>query len=86
MTVGEVATAQLGQVDAPDFKGAVFVLNSNNDGIFCEDGEVQSLTGVPGDCSKDYSSGVQTLYPASRAFGFHNTLNTGHCLNNHLIA
>lgn len=86
VTLGEVATGTLGQIPAPHFKGAVFVLNGNEDGIFCEDGPVQALATVPGNCSKGYSSGVASHYPAASKFGYYNTANTGHCLNIHLTA
>ncbi|KAJ2970620.1 hypothetical protein NQ176_g8103 [Zarea fungicola] len=86
VTIGEVLTAQLGQLQSPDFQGPVFVLNGNEDGIFCEDGPIQALEGAPGNCSKNYSSNVMHAYPSAGKFGFYNTPNTGHCLHNHRTA
>jgi pimeloyl-ACP methyl ester carboxylesterase len=86
VTVSEVLTALLGQSPVPEYGGDVFVLNGNEDGIFCEDGPVQALAGVRGDCGKGYSSGAKDAYPKARRFGWYNTAETGHLLNNHRTA
>lgn len=86
LTVAEVYTATFGQVNAPNYTGSVFVLNGNEDGVFCEDGPLQAILGVAGDCSKGFSAGVRDGYPNAKAFEFYNTANTGHCLNTHRTA
>ncbi|KAF2209971.1 hypothetical protein CERZMDRAFT_46247 [Cercospora zeae-maydis SCOH1-5] len=83
--LSEIATVPLGQLPAPAYKGSVFVLNGNEDGIFCV-GLLDTLLGVPGDCSKGFVSRVQNGYPAAKAFGSHITANTGHAVNRHRTA
>ncbi|KAF2217412.1 hypothetical protein CERZMDRAFT_92064 [Cercospora zeae-maydis SCOH1-5] len=86
LTIAEVYTATFGQMSAPGYTGSVFVLNGNEDGVLCEDGPLQAIAGVTGDCSKGFSSGVRDGYPNAKAFGFYNTPNTGHCLHTHRTA
>lgn len=83
VTLGEAITGALGQFPAPSFKGAVFVLNGNEDAIFCQDSIEHGLAGFAGNCSNGFSSSVGLSYPAARKFDFYNTANTGHCLNTH---
>lgn len=79
-TLGEIATLQLGQLYAPDYKSPLYVLNGLEDLIFCKD-----APDTAANCTT-YTPGVRQLYPNVRTFGFYNTANTGHCLNVHHTA
>ncbi|GIZ49301.1 hypothetical protein CKM354_001233300 [Cercospora kikuchii] len=83
--LSEIATVPLGQLPAPEYQGSVFVLNGNQDAIFCV-GLLDTLLGVPGDCSNGYAERVKDGYPKAKAFGSHITANTGHAMNNHRTA
>ncbi|KAM3414621.1 hypothetical protein BST61_g9780 [Cercospora zeina] len=78
--LSEIATVPLGQLSSPDYKGSIFVLNGDEDRIFCA-GLLDTLLGVAGDCSNGFVSRVQNGYPAAKAFGSYITANTGHALN-----
>lgn len=81
--VSEFATISLGQLSAPEYKGAVFVLNGNEDAIFCSGSPADVVLEAAGSCADGFSSGVGAAYPAARAFAFHNVPDTGHSLNLH---
>ena len=84
VTLGEFATVPLGQLQAPDFKGDVFVVNGDADNIFCASDTVTALAGKPGKCTEyKYSEEVVSSYPAARQFGYHNVLDAGHCVLSH---
>ncbi|EME41981.1 hypothetical protein DOTSEDRAFT_72924 [Dothistroma septosporum NZE10] len=86
VTNGESETTPLGQYTAPEYTGAVFVLNGNEDGIFCEQHPAAEGTAGSANCSNGFSSGVHDAYPKARCFDYYNTPNTGHCLNTHRTA
>lgn len=82
VTLGEFLTVILGQVETA-FAGDVFVLNGNEDAVFCQANLVTALAGAPGNCADGFSSTASTLYPKAKSFGYYNTPNTGHCLGTH---
>ncbi|KAF2757971.1 hypothetical protein EJ05DRAFT_476259 [Pseudovirgaria hyperparasitica] len=86
LALGEAATGLLGQLPVPAYTGAVFVLNGNEDTVFCQLLPVGSLLGMMGHCDAGPSQGVQALYPNARAFSLFDVQNTGHCLNMHHTA
>jgi pimeloyl-ACP methyl ester carboxylesterase len=85
-TLGGFATTLVGQQPAPAFHGPVFVLNGNDDVLFCEPASSQPILGQPGNCSAGPDQGVHNGYPAASAFGFFNAPDTGHCLNLHFTS
>mgnify|MGYP005988817661 CR=1 FL=1 len=85
-SVGEIATALVGQVPSPSFKGDVFVLNGDEDQVFCSN-HVSALAGLPGHCEEGkYHETVKAAYPNARSFAYHNIPNTGHCIMAHRTA
>ncbi|KAF2757257.1 hypothetical protein EJ05DRAFT_511973 [Pseudovirgaria hyperparasitica] len=88
VTVGEIASVGLGQVDAGGFRGAVLVLNGDEDAVFCQRvGVVGPVFMARGECEKGgFSEAVRGLYGGARAFAVVNLGGTGHCVNNHYTA
>lgn len=85
VTLGEILTVILGQGETA-FGGDVFVLNGNEDAVFCQANLLSALAGAPGNCANGFSSAASALYPKAKSFGFYNTPNTGHCLGTHQSA
>ncbi|KAJ3472660.1 hypothetical protein NLG97_g10809 [Lecanicillium saksenae] len=80
-TVGEMLTALLGQGKASGFSGDVFVLNGDQDNLFCASNPITATEGKRGRCeAEDTSKHVQRDYPAARRFDYLNLPNTGHSL------
>jgi pimeloyl-ACP methyl ester carboxylesterase len=85
-TVGELATITPGLLPVPGYQGPLYVLNGNEDFIFCQVTPLSPLLGLPGDCDAGFDQTVGSFYSAASTFGFSNTANTGHCLNLHQTA
>lgn len=80
-TVGEMVSVSYGQMEAPGFKGDVFVLNGDNDEVFCGSDAISAVAGKPGQCGGyKYSEDVGKAYPNSRQFGFYNVPSMGHVI------
>lgn len=80
-TLGEMVSVSYGQMSAPNFKGDIFVLNGDNDEVFCGSDAVTAIAGKPGQCGGyNYSEDVGKAYPSSRRFGFYNVPNMGHVI------
>ncbi|XWW92321.1 hypothetical protein V2A60_000244 [Cordyceps javanica] len=84
ITAGELLTALLGQGKAPDYKGDVFVVNGDQDVLFCASDPVTAAEGNPGACeSRQTSQHVSHYYPSARRFEYLNLADTGHSLGLH---
>lgn len=83
-TIGELMTSVLGQVSAPEFKGDVFVVNGDEDALFCAYDPVAAAAAIFGSCEASQASKEVVLsFPAARRFGYLNLPNTGHSLGLH---
>lgn len=88
-TVGEFATALLGQATIKGYTGPLLALNDQNDQIFCARNPLDPLVGYRGECGSgndSYTAQVGKLYPNARAFAWKNIPATGHSINYHYTA
>lgn len=77
ITIGEIASALLGQTHSPNYKGDVFVMNGDQDVVCCKSpksGQCDTFT---------YSNAVNNSYPAARRFQQNTVTDTGHCIMSH---
>ncbi|OAA82403.1 hypothetical protein LEL_01948 [Akanthomyces lecanii RCEF 1005] len=83
-TIGELMTSVLGQVSAPEFKGDVFVVNGDEDALFCAYDHAAAAAAIFGSCEASQASKEVVLsFPAARRFEYFNLPNTGHSLGLH---
>ena len=86
---GEVISVELGQTPAPEFTGSIFVLNGQEDEVFCTVNPTDPITGSKGQCgygSDSFSAKAASLFPNAKSYQWHQTDQTGHCLNLHETA
>ncbi len=84
VTIGEILTAMLGQGSAPEFKGDIFVVNGDEDALFCASDPITAAKAKKGACEdRGVSKNVADSYPAARRFGYLNLPKIGHSLGVH---
>jgi pimeloyl-ACP methyl ester carboxylesterase len=85
--LGEVATALLGQIPAPSYTKAVFVLDGQEDAAFCGQNVLAPVLGsVKGNCgigSGSLTAQSAGLFPHAQSYGWNLVPETGHCINLH---
>ena len=89
VTLGELATALLGQLPAPGFTGSLFALTGQEDQIVCARLPTDPLVGYRGNCGSgpsSYTAQTRHLYPNAGSFGYGIVANAGHDVNYHYNA
>ena len=87
-TTGKLVTLLLSQASAPNFIGTVFVLNGQEDDIFCTADALSSLVGSSGQCgygADSFSARTSMLFPNAK-YTWQQLDQTGHCVNLHETA
>ncbi|KAJ4155863.1 hypothetical protein LMH87_001088 [Akanthomyces muscarius] len=82
--IGELAGANV--VQAPKFRGKIYVLTGNEDKIFCGNNSDISQDGNCGSGDHSILDETRQLFPAASTYDYYAIPDTGHCVNFHYSA
>jgi hypothetical protein len=77
ITVGEGVSGAIGIVQAPQYTKPIFVVNGDQDTVFC--GTTGLEINGPGNCNNGIMASTHSLYPASSSYSYYLLPNSGHC-------